>query len=217
MDATVLHIVSMLVREIVDACLNPQSIKGVKQVFVLTHNVHFHTKTANYLVNRYDVASYYLLKKSGNLSTVTHCVRPDSQRVSEFENYNPVPSEYAALWKDYKSVESPKSLLSLIWQILDYYFVKLSDGDGNDLRAKVLVAHRENFIDHLPNGTEDNSKLVMATKLLSYMGNSANESDEIRYAEEHEDISQYREAFEMIFTAMGQDQHYRMMMTEVEK
>jgi hypothetical protein len=137
--------------------------------------------------------------------------------VGDFENYNPVPSEYAVLWKDYKTVESPKSLLSLIWQILDYYFVKLSDGDGNDLRNKVLVDHRENFIELLPNGTEDNSNLVMATKLLSYMGNSANGSDEIHYAEDHEDIVQYRKAFEMIFTAMGQDQHYRMMMTEVDK
>jgi wobble nucleotide-excising tRNase len=217
MDATVLHIVSMLVRKITDACLNQQSIKGVKQVFVLTHNVHFHTKSANYLVNRYDVASYYLLKKAGNVSTVTRCVRPDERNIGEYENYNPVPSEYAMLWKDYKSVESPKSLLSLIWQILDYYFVKLSDLNGDDLRDKVLVAHRENFIEQLPNGTADNSKLVMATKLLSYMGAGSHTDYDIHYAQSSEDCGQYRDTFEMIFAAMGQDQHYRMMMAETEK
>jgi wobble nucleotide-excising tRNase len=219
MDATVLHIVSMLVRDIADACLNQESIKGVKQVFVLTHNVHFHTKTANYLVSRYDVASYYLLRKSGNVSTIQHCVQNDPRNIGGQENFNPVPSEYAALWKEFKTVESPKSLFSLIWQILDFNFVIITEGEGggDGLRYKVLVENRDNFIEQLPNETEDNSKLVMATKLLSYMGAGSHTNYESQYSEPGEDITQYRDAFKMIFTAMEQDQHYQMMMTETEK
>jgi len=217
MDATVLHIVGMLTREMIDACLYERKIKGVKQVFVLTHNVHFHTKVANPLVSKYEVASYFLLTKTDNNSTVTHCIQNNPNAAGEKENYNPVPSEYAALWKDYKSVNTPKVLRSLIWQILDFYFVKLSQGNGDSLKECVLITNRDKFIEQLPNGTEDSSKLVMAAKLLSYMGTSAHDSDESYYADHYEDIDGYRKSCEMIFTTMGQDQHYRMMMAEIEK
>jgi wobble nucleotide-excising tRNase len=217
MDATVLHIVSMLVRDIADSCIKGEPIKGVKQVFVLTHNVHFHTKTANYLVNRYDVASYFHLTKSDNVSKVKLCVRPDQKSAGNIENYNPVPSEYAILWKDYKTAETSLMLRNIIWQILDYYFVQMSEMDGDNLREKILVTNREKFIEKFPNGQEDKSKLVMVTKLLSYMGTGSQESAESRYIEADEDLAQHREAFKLIFTAMEQDQHYRMMMAETER
>jgi len=85
------------------------------------------------------------------------------------------------------------------------------------LRDKVLVDNRHNFIERLPNGTEDNSRLVMATKLLSYMGVGSHADYESQYVEISDNTDQYRDAFRMIFTAMGQDQHYRMMMAETEK
>jgi wobble nucleotide-excising tRNase len=217
MDSTVLHIVGMLVREITDSCLFGKPTRGIQQVFVLTHNVHFHTKVANDFVSRYDVASYYLLSKpSNNISKIKHCVQGNPNIVGEKQNYNPVPSEYAHLWKDYKSENNPMALRSLIWQILDYYFIKLSSGSGDDLRNRVLIERRDSFVEQLPNGTEDNSKLIMATKLLSCMGATANGSDEEFYTDNDFDASSYRATFEMVFTAMEQDQHYRMMMTETE-
>jgi wobble nucleotide-excising tRNase len=218
MDSTVLHIVGMLVREITDSCLYRKPIQGVQQVFTFTHNVHFHTKVANHLVARYDVASYYLLTKpSDNISKIKHCVKDNPNVIGEMQNYNPVPSEYARLWKDYKSEDKPKVIRSLIWQILDYYFVKLSGGNGDDLRERVLVEKRENFIEHLPNSTEDNTKWIMASKLLSYMGTTSHESDEEFYADNDMDVDGYRATFELVFTAMQQDQHYQMMMAVTEK
>jgi hypothetical protein len=97
---------------------------------------------------------------------------------------------------------------SLIWQILDYYFVKLSGGNGDDLRERVLDENREKFVVQLPNGTEDNTKLILASKLLSYMGTTSHESDEEFYADNDMDVDGYRETFELVFTAMQQDQHY---------
>ena len=106
---------------------------------------------------------------------------------------------------------------SLIWQILDYYFIKLCGGNGDDLRKRVLDDNRERFIEQFPNGAENNSKLIMAAKLLSYMGTTAHESDELFYADDDGDIDSYRETFEMVFKAMEQNQHYHMMMAESEK
>ena len=218
MDSTVLHIVGMLVREITDSCLYRKPIKGVQQVFVFTHNVHFHTKVANHLVSRYDVASYFHFSKTNmNISKIKHCTQDNPNIIGEKQNYNPVPSKYAALWKEFKTVDTLKTLQSLIWQILDCYFIELSNGNGDDLRNCVLVTHRGNFIERLPNGTEDTSKLIMATKLLAYMGATAHESDEEFYANDEVDIAEYRKIFEMVFEAMGQDQHYRMMMADAER
>ena len=181
-------------------------------MFILTHNVHFHTKIANYLVHRYDIASYYLLKKADNISKITHCIQPNQKVAGEMENFNPVPSEYTALWNEYKVASTPKVLRSLIWQILDYYFVKLIGKNGDELRECVLVEKRENFVEKLPNGTEDNSKHIMASKLLSYMGTTEQVNDEMYYADDITDIAGYHDAFAIIFKAMEQNQHYDMMM-----
>ena len=105
----------------------------------------------------------------------------------------------------------------MIWQILDYYFVKLTGTGGDNLREQVLITNRENFIQQLPNGVEDNSKWIMASKLLTYMGTTANESDEAFYADNDVDVESYRETFAMVFTAMEQDQHYRMMMADNDR
>jgi hypothetical protein len=112
------------------------------------------------------------------------------------------------------SAETLLVLRNLIWQILDYYFVQISDMDGDNLREKILVTNREKFIEKYPNGQEDKSKFLLVTKLLSYMGTGGHDSADTRYIDDDEDLTQYREAFELIFTAMEQDQHYRMMMAE---
>jgi len=83
------------------------------------------------------------------------------------------------------------------------------------LIERVLVDNRENFVEQLPNGTEDSSKLMMAINLLSYMGTAA--SDEMFYADDDGEIANCRETFAMIFSAIGQDQHYQMMMAETER
>jgi hypothetical protein len=118
---------------------------------------------ANHLVSRYDVASYFLLKKTNNISTITHCVQDNPNSVSDKENYNPVPSEYFVYWKNYKTANTPQELQRQIWLILDYYFIKLSGWSGESLKERVLVENRESFVEDLPNGTEDCSKLMMAT------------------------------------------------------
>lgn len=56
--------------------------------------------------------------------------------------------------------------------------------------------------------------LAMATKLLAFMGSKASESDEEYYSGDYVNIDEYRKTFEMVFYAMGQDQHYKMMMSD---
>jgi len=93
--------------------------------------------------------------------------------------------------------------------------MRLSGCTGSGLKERVLVENRDKFVEQLLNGTEDNARLMMAIKLLSYMGTAA--SDEMFYADDDGEIADYRETFAMIFSAMGQDQHYQMMMAETER
>lgn len=60
MDSSALLIVSALVREMVEICLNNtdylnQKIEGnfIKQIFILTHNVYFHNEITPRQVNKY--------------------------------------------------------------------------------------------------------------------------------------------------------------------
>jgi len=211
LDANAMQIVGKLVREVIDACLSKKNITGIIQVFVLTHNVHFHTEAANHFVARYDVASYYHLKKINNVSTITHCIRDNPKVVDEKINYNPVSSIYAKLWKDYKSENNPKELRSLIIQILDNYFIYLSGNNWNDLHEYILDVNRESFIKRQSNGMDDSSMHIAASRLLANAGSTAPGSDEEFFAEDDGDADNYRETLKMIFAVMEQDQHYKMM------
>jgi len=215
MDISALNIVGALTREITDACRSGGNIKGVKQVFVLTHNVHFHTNIANRLVSRFDIASYFRITKSSNLSVIELCVREKAGVANALENFNPVPSEYVALWDEYKSSKTTKSLQSIACQILEYYFVKITNMHGDSLQTYILEERRSDFIVNQSNGTVDNSRLLMATKLLSCLGSTTHGSDEERYAG-IDDIGGYRQTFQMIFEVLESDQHYNLMMNNAQ-
>ena len=82
MDSSALLIVSALVREMVEICLNNtdylnQKIEGdfIKQIFILTHNVYFHNEITPRRVNKYRSTSFYLIRKTDNISHIKLCVR----------------------------------------------------------------------------------------------------------------------------------------------
>jgi hypothetical protein len=52
---------------------------------------------------------------------------------------------------------------------------------------------------------------------MSYMGSRGHAQVEPQDAGISSDAEKFRKTFETIFTAMEQDQHYKMMMAEAEK
>ena len=220
MDSTALFIVSAIVREMINVCrnnteyLNPQ-VPGdyIKQLFILTHNVYFHREVTYQQVGYYNCTSFYMIRKNDNVSTVKLCKRQNKEIPSEEENYNPVQNSYAALWDELRDLHSTIPALNVMRRILEYYFLQLCGYEGSDLRSIVLgkKENREKFIKQVEGEKPDMTDYQLASSLLAYINNPNGISDGLNYVEDCEDAEAYKRVFQMIFDALGQSQHYKMM------
>lgn len=220
MDSTALFIVSAIVREMINVCrnnteyLNPQ-VPGdyIKQLFILTHNVYFHREVTYQQVGYYNCTSFYMIRKNDNVSTVKLCKRQNKEIPSEEENYNPVQNSYAALWDELRDLHSTIPALNVMRRILEYYFLQLCGYEGSDLRSIVLEKkeNREKFIKQVEGEKPDMTNYQLASSLLAYINNPNGISDGLNYVEDCEDAEAYKRVFQMIFDALGQSQHYKMM------
>lgn len=221
MDSTALFIVSAIVREMVNVCrnnteyLNPK-VPGdyIKQLFILTHNVYFHREVTYQQVGYYNCTSFYMIRKSNNVSTIKLCKQQSKDTPTEDENYNPVQNSYAALWNELRYVKSTIPALNVMRRILEYYFLQLCGYEGSDLRSIVLEKkeNRELLIKQVDGGKPDMTDYQLASSLLAYINNPNGISDGLNYVEDCEDVEGYKRVFKLIFEALGQSQHYRMMM-----
>lgn len=220
MDSTALFIVSAIVREMINVCrnnteyLNPQ-VPGdyIKQLFILTHNVYFHREVTYQQVGYYNCTSFYMIRKNDNVSTVKLCKRQNKEIPSEEENYNPAQNSYAALWDELRDLHSTIPALNVMRRILEYYFLQLCGYEGSDLRSIVLEKkeNREKFIKQVEGEKPDMTDYQLASSLLAYINNPNGISDGLNYVEDCEDAEAYKRVFQMIFDALGQSQHYKMM------
>ena len=218
MDSTALFLVSAIVREMVNVCrnnteyLNPK-VPGdyIKQLFVLTHNVYFHREVTYQQVGYYNCTSFYMIRKNDNISTIKLCKRQSKEIPSEEENYNPVQNSYAALWDELRDLQSTIPALNVMRRILEYYFLQLCGYEGSDLREIVLDEHRNKFIKQVEGEKPDMTDYQLASSLLAYINNPNGISDGLNYVEDCEDVEAYKRVFKMIFDALGQIQHYKMM------
>lgn len=219
MDSSALLIVSALVREMVEICLNNtdylnQKIEGdfIKQIFILTHNVYFHNEITPRQVNKYRSTSFYLIRKTDNVSHIKLCVRPSHTVPTEEENYNPIQNSYAALWDEYKELKTVNTITNVVHHILEYYFIQICGYAGADLQKIVLDDNKDRFVDK-SGSKPDYTKHELASALLSYIDSSpALIADGFNIIETGFDVEQIKDVFKMIFEAMQQEQHYKMMM-----
>lgn len=220
MDSTALFLVSAIVREMVNVCrnnteyLNPK-VPGdyIKQLFILTHNVYFHREVTYQQVGYYNCTSFYMIRKNDNISTIKLCKRQSKDVPTEEENYNPVQNSYAALWDELRDIQSTIPALNVMRRILEYYFLQLCGYEGSDLRALVLEnpENRSKFIKQVEGEQPDMTDYQLASSLLAYINNPNGISDGLNYVEDCEDADAYKRVFQMIFDALGQSQHYKMM------
>lgn len=220
MDSTALFLVSAIVREMINVCrnnteyLNPK-VPGdyIKQLFVLTHNVYFHREVTYQQVGYFNCTSFYMIRKNDNISTIKLCKRQSKEIPTEEENYNPVQNSYAALWDELRDIQSTIPALNVMRRILEYYFLQLCGYEGSDLREIVLEKpeNRNKFIKQVEGEKPDMTDYQLASSLLAYINNPNGISDGLNYVEDCEDVDAYKRVFQMIFEALGQSQHYKMM------
>lgn len=220
MDSGALFIVSALVREMIEVCYNNTDYRShkvdgdyIKQIFILTHNVYFHKEITHHQAKRYHSVSFYMIRKIENISSVKLCVRQSQRVPTEQENYNPIQNSYAALWDEYKELKTANTVKNVIRHILEYYFIQICGYEGNDLHKIVLEQNKLLFVDEVEGQKPNYDRYNLASSMLTYMNDGpAVISDGFNYIDDGSDVEQCKKVFELIFTAMHQEQHYKMMM-----
>lgn len=187
MDSDVLFIVSSLIKSLFDPVR--KNIGGIKQIFVLTHNVYFH-KEVTYTSDRGDDA------KSGERSYWTVRKGADGAAVERY-NSNPIKTSYDLLWEELRRPEkSPLTVQNTMRRILENYFKILGRMDFDWICDQF-----------------DGQQKAMCRSLLAWVNDGSHFShDDAFYAFDQASIATNLEIFKQVFEKCGQKSHYDMMM-----
>lgn len=187
MDSDVLFIVSSLIKSLFDPVRKNSG--GIKQIFVLTHNVYFH-KEVTYTSNRGDDTkggerSYWTVRKGAGGSTV------------ERYNSNPIKTSYDLLWEELRRPDkSPLTVQNTMRRILENYFKILGRMD----------------FDKICDQFEGQQK-AMCRSLFAWVNDGSHFShDDAFYTFDQASIDTYLEIFKQVFEKTKQQAHYDMMM-----
>ncbi len=187
LDSNVLFIISTLVRQMLFDCKDKKN--GIKQIFVLTHNVYFH-KEVTYIGSRESYpesqTAYWIIKKVNNKSEI---IKHDK---------NPIKTSYELLWTDLKESDRQNraTIFNTLRRILEYYFNVI--GGLNYERCL--------------NQFEGEDKIVCKALISCINDGSHFISDDFVMCFESDTIENYLRVFKLIFEKMDHESHYIMMM-----
>lgn len=187
LDSDVLFIVSSLIKELIAEVRKSDS--HLKQVVVLTHNVHFH-KEVTYDQRR---------KTNSSLADETFWIvrKPNEHSVIEFHSSNPIRNSYQLLWAELKRTPVPVlTLQNTMRRILENYFKILGGVDTYHLVDKF-----------------EGIEKIQCQSLMSWVNDGSHYApDELYVAISDNMAASYLKIFFKIFKAAKHDAHYRMMM-----
>lgn len=192
MDSDVMVVVSALIRSLIDEAVDGAG--NVRQVIVLTHNVHFHREVTYQFGKKVDTRRSYF---------VIHKDMVDGNAIHRYES-NPIRSMYGRLWDEVKAAgtavgyQSPVGLENVMRRILETYFAVL----GNIGQEKVI----DRFA-----GQE---RLVCRSLYMWANGGSHSIFDDNDYSPSVQSVATYLKVFRQIFVETNQLPHYEMMMRE---
>ncbi len=188
MDSDVLFIVSSLIKSLFDSVR--KNTGGIKQIFVLTHNVYFH-KEVTYTSDRGDDTkagerSYWTVRKSVDGAMV------------ERHNVNPIKTSYDLLWAELRRAEkTPLTVQNTMRRILENYFKILGRMDFDRICDQF-----------------DGQQKVMCRSLFAWVNDGSHFSqDDAFYSFDQASIETYMDIFKQVFVKTNQQAHYDMMMT----
>lgn len=187
MDSNILFIVSTLIRELIDNCV--ENKRNIKQIFISSHNVYFF-KEVSYGYSKKSEFNFYTLNKINGVSKITDDL-----------NNNPIKNSYELLWKRLREKNySDDSNLNNMRRILEQYFISMGKPSGNN--------------EELLNKFDLNDRIIVKS-LLSYVnGGSHTIMDGLYMASDVNLNERAFMIFEKIFVETGNIEHYKMMMEE---
>jgi len=186
LDSNVLFIVSNLVKEIIKDCHNKQN--GIKQVFILTHNIYFH-KEVTFKGSRKSASkeeSFWIVRNLNNQSDI---IKHDE---------NPIQTTYELLWREIKNPDqiNKVTIFNTLRRILEYYFNIIGGLDY------------EKSIDEF----EGEEKIIFKS-LFSWINDGSHFiNDDLVVYSEPENIEKQLDVFKEIFKKLKHESHYNMMM-----
>lgn len=189
LDSDVLFIVSSLIHRLMDQMR--AKTHPVKQLFILTHNIHFH-REVTFNSNRSQGASmgeesFWVVRK------------PSDHSLVQLSPGNPVSSSYEMLWAEVRRKDlTVGAVQNTLRRILESYFKMLG---GVDLRS----------LDRHFKGADK----VVCKSLFSWINaGSHGFDDNLHFAVDAASVENHLRVFKAIFENSEHGAHYRMMMRE---
>ena len=185
LDSNILFVVSNLIKEVVEDVKNGKH--GVKQIFILTHNVYFY-KEVTFLGSRHshsNKVSFWIVRKLDNQTKIIK--HPE----------NPIQTTYELLWRELDDLENinTATIFNTLRRILEYYFNILGGLDYEDAISKF-----------------EGEEQIIFKSLVSWINDGSHFiNDDLVVFVEPESIEKYIKVFKDIFNKMGHESHYNMM------
>ena len=192
LDSNVLFVIATLVKSIIQYCRSKE--KGIKQVFVLTHNIYFH-KEVTFLGSREHYSpkevAYFIIRKKNEESTII-----------SYED-NPIKTSYEILWEDIKNptASSAKSVFNTMRRILEHYFQVIGG-----------IKYEECI-----NEFEGEDKIICKALIAFINDGSHTIFDDLVVSFDESSLENYLRVFRLIFERLHQIDHYNMMMGLADK
>jgi wobble nucleotide-excising tRNase len=198
MDSNALFIISTLIRNLIDLCLDEK--RHIKQIYILSHNLYFF-KEVTY---GYDEKSRKSIKN--NVQYFTICKLNGISKIKSHENVNPIKTSYEILWnklreKNYKD----DSIQNTMRRILEQFLKTIGMGGPNNNNKELIKLF------------DDKDKYVVKS-LLSYINDGSHSIMDGLYVSQDERANESAfNIFREIFVKLGFEDHYKMMMNEYDK
>jgi wobble nucleotide-excising tRNase len=186
LDSNILFVVSNLIKEVIQDCR--QGKNGIKQVFVLTHNIYFHKEVTSRFGKdngKRPIETFWIVRKLGNKSNIIK------------HEGNPIKTTYELLWRELDILEeiNKATIFNTLRRILEYYFKIIGGLDY------------EKCINDF-----DGEEKIICKSLVSWINDGSHSiNDDLVVYVESESIEKYLNVFNTIFKCMGHESHYNMM------
>ncbi|MFB9052519.1 AAA family ATPase [Formosa undariae] len=184
LDSNILFIVSNLIKTLVKDTRNDTN--GIKQIFILTHNVYFFKEvTLKVRDGKWKEESYWIIRKLDNKT-----------QINEHQD-NPIKTTYELLWRELDNLENVNTatIFNTLRRILEYYFNILGG-----LKYEEAINQFE--------GEEQ----IICKALISWINDGSHFiNDDLVVYVEPESVEKYIKVFKLIFEKMGHKSHFDMM------
>jgi len=198
MDSNVLYIISTLIRNLIDLCIEEK--RNIKQIFILSHNVYFFKEVSySYGFTGKEKTKkkykYFIVRKVNGLS-----------QIQEYGYNNPIKNSYELLWDNLRKKDyNDDSNLNTMRRILEQYFHIIGNGNPNNNNKELI------------NSFDEKDRLLVKS-LLSYINDGSHTIMDGLYIVPDENLNQTAfKVFRQIFEELGHINHYKMMMQEDEE